>query len=251
MIGTPAGAAHPDRDGRQHRQRQGQADRLDRLRRCQVQGQARAGRAQLLPRQRRLLGTDASAVRRRLAAAGRRQQPQVVLQRHAGHSELIVTGMVAPSVFIGNMFVHLARDQSLQRQLREHPADIPAAVEEFLRLYNLYRGMARTARHDTVVGGQQIPEWGTNSVPLELIAIQWLTSRPAPRTAPCRPRSAARRPGLVFVDTSTRISQSSRSNASWKALVRSRSCAASSMPMGRTNASRATVVMESTLTTES
>jgi cytochrome P450 len=70
--------------------------------------------------------------------------------------QLIVTGMVAPSVFIGNMFVHLSRDPGLQEHLREHPEDIPAAVEEFLRLYNPYRGMARTARQDTVVGGQQI-----------------------------------------------------------------------------------------------
>ncbi len=70
--------------------------------------------------------------------------------------QLIVTGMVAPSVFIGNMFVHLSRDPELQQHLRSHPEDIPAAVEEFLRLYNPYRGMARTARHDTMVGGQQI-----------------------------------------------------------------------------------------------
>lgn len=70
--------------------------------------------------------------------------------------QLIVTGMVAPSVFIGNMFVHLSRDHGLQQHLREHPEEIAAAVEEFLRLYNPYRGMARTARHDTVVGGQQI-----------------------------------------------------------------------------------------------
>lgn len=72
--------------------------------------------------------------------------------------QLIVTGMVAPSVFIGNMFVHLGRDQELQQFLRAHPDKIPAAVEEFLRLYNPYRGMARTARHDTVVGGQEIRE---------------------------------------------------------------------------------------------
>ncbi|VXC08375.1 cytochrome P450 [Citricoccus sp. K5] len=72
--------------------------------------------------------------------------------------QLIVTGMVAPSVFIGNMFVHLSRDPQLQQHLREHPEDIPGAVEEFVRLYNPYRGMARTARHDTVVGGQQIQE---------------------------------------------------------------------------------------------
>lgn len=70
--------------------------------------------------------------------------------------QLIVTGMVAPSVFIGNMFVHLSRDQRLQAQLRDDPAAIPAAVEEFLRLYSPYRGMARTAREDVVLGGQLI-----------------------------------------------------------------------------------------------
>src|SRR5690554_371267 len=45
--------------------------------------------------------------------------------------QLIVTGMVAPSVFIGNMFVHLSRDTGLQAQLRAQPELIPAAVEEF------------------------------------------------------------------------------------------------------------------------
>lgn len=70
--------------------------------------------------------------------------------------QLIVTGMVAPSVFIGNMFVHLSRDPELQDQLRANPTLIPAAVEEFLRLYSPYRGMARTAREDVMLGGQLI-----------------------------------------------------------------------------------------------
>ncbi|MHA6667873.1 cytochrome P450 [Homoserinimonas sp. A447] len=70
--------------------------------------------------------------------------------------QLIVTGMVAPSVFIGNMFVHLSRDPQLQDQLRDDPSLIPAAIEEFLRLYSPYRGMARTAREDVMLGGQLI-----------------------------------------------------------------------------------------------
>ncbi|SFK52855.1 cytochrome P450 [Geodermatophilus ruber] len=70
--------------------------------------------------------------------------------------QLIVTGMVAPSVFIGNMFVHLSRDPELQDQLRNQPHLIPAAVEEFLRLYSPYRGMARTAREDVMLSGQLI-----------------------------------------------------------------------------------------------
>lgn len=70
--------------------------------------------------------------------------------------QLIVTGMVAPSVFTGNMFVHLSQDPELQNQLRADPTLIPVAIEEMLRLYSPYRGMARTAREDTVLGGQQI-----------------------------------------------------------------------------------------------
>ncbi|MGM7699102.1 cytochrome P450 [Microbacterium sp. A84] len=72
--------------------------------------------------------------------------------------QLIVTGMVAPSVFIGNMFVHLSRDPDLQTLLRSEPELIPAAVEEMLRLYSPYRGMARTARTDVTLGGQLIRE---------------------------------------------------------------------------------------------
>lgn len=70
--------------------------------------------------------------------------------------QLLVTGMVAPSVFIGNMFVHLSGDPELTGKLREFPERIPAAVEEFLRLYGPYRGMARTARRDVVIGGRYI-----------------------------------------------------------------------------------------------
>lgn len=70
--------------------------------------------------------------------------------------QLLVTGMVAPSVFIGNMFVHLDRDREVADTLRADPGRIPAAVEEFLRLYGPYRGMARTARTDVVFGGRRI-----------------------------------------------------------------------------------------------
>ncbi|PXY21333.1 cytochrome P450 [Prauserella muralis] len=70
--------------------------------------------------------------------------------------QLLVTGMVAPSVFIGNMFVHLSQDRELAATLRSDPGRIPAAVEEFLRLYGPYRGMARTAREDVVFGDRLI-----------------------------------------------------------------------------------------------
>ncbi|MFW6091000.1 MAG: cytochrome P450 [Actinomycetota bacterium] len=70
--------------------------------------------------------------------------------------QLLVTGMVAPSVFIGNMFVHLSGDRDLQDKLRDQPDLIPAAVEEFLRLYAPYRGMARTPRRDVSIEGRRI-----------------------------------------------------------------------------------------------
>jgi cytochrome P450 len=49
--------------------------------------------------------------------------------------QLIVVGMIAPSVLIPCIMIHLAQDQELQQQLRSDPALIPAALEEFLRLY--------------------------------------------------------------------------------------------------------------------
>ena len=70
--------------------------------------------------------------------------------------QLIVVGMIAPSVFIPCIMVHLAQDQTLQDQLRADLGLIPAALEEFLRLYTPYRGFARTANKDVVIGGRTI-----------------------------------------------------------------------------------------------
>lgn len=70
--------------------------------------------------------------------------------------QILVVGIVAPMVMVGSMAVHLARDPALQQQLRDDPALVPAAVEEFLRLYTPYRGFARTAVQDTEIGGRAI-----------------------------------------------------------------------------------------------
>jgi len=71
--------------------------------------------------------------------------------------QVLVVGIIAPTVMIGSIAVHLARDQALQDRLRAEPALIPAAVEEFLRLYTPYRGFARTAVDDVEIGGRTIP----------------------------------------------------------------------------------------------
>ena len=70
--------------------------------------------------------------------------------------QLIVVGMIAPSVLIGTILLHLANDQALQSRLRENPHLIAKAVEEFLRLYTPYRGFARTANKDVTIGGRLI-----------------------------------------------------------------------------------------------
>jgi cytochrome P450 len=70
--------------------------------------------------------------------------------------QVLVVGIVAPMIMMGNMGIHLARDKQLQRYLRTHPEKIPAAIEEFLRLYTPYRGFARTATKDVEFGGRTI-----------------------------------------------------------------------------------------------
>jgi cytochrome P450 len=72
--------------------------------------------------------------------------------------QVLVVGIIAPSVMIGSIAVHLSRDRALQDQLRGDPALIPAAIEEFLRLYTPYRGFARTAVCPVTIGGRTIPE---------------------------------------------------------------------------------------------
>lgn len=46
----------------------------------------------------------------------------------------------------------------MQSRLRAERQLLPAAVEEFLRLYTPYRGFARTATRDVEIRGRTIPE---------------------------------------------------------------------------------------------
>ena len=70
--------------------------------------------------------------------------------------QVLVVGIIAPTVFFGSICVHLSRDRALQDRLRGDPSLIPAALEEFLRLYTPYRGFARTCTHDVTLGGRRI-----------------------------------------------------------------------------------------------
>lgn len=71
--------------------------------------------------------------------------------------QVLVVGIIAPSVMIGSIAVHLGRDRALQDRLRSDPGLVPAAIEEFMRLYTPYRGFARTAVQDVTVRGRTIP----------------------------------------------------------------------------------------------
>lgn len=72
--------------------------------------------------------------------------------------QMIVAGMAAPQAVLGSCIVHLAQDAALQSHLREHPEDLPTAIEEFLRLHAPYRVFARTPKEDMVVHGRLVRE---------------------------------------------------------------------------------------------
>jgi cytochrome P450 len=68
----------------------------------------------------------------------------------------LVVGMVAPPILLGATCLHLSEDPSLQDALRGDSALIPAAVEEFVRLYTPYRGFARTVSEEHLAHGRTI-----------------------------------------------------------------------------------------------
>lgn len=72
--------------------------------------------------------------------------------------QVLVVGLMAPPPLFGSICVHLVRHPDLQDYLRAHPERIPAAVEEFLRLYSPYRGFARTTTCPVEMHGRVIPE---------------------------------------------------------------------------------------------
>ncbi|GGD41348.1 cytochrome P450 [Microbacterium faecale] len=72
--------------------------------------------------------------------------------------QMIVAGMGAPQAVLGSIVVHLSRDRELQDLLRTDPGEIPAAIEELLRLHAPYRVFARTARRDIEVSGRLVRE---------------------------------------------------------------------------------------------
>lgn len=70
--------------------------------------------------------------------------------------QLLIAAHVAPTAAIASAVKHLAHDPQLQQQLRRSPDLVPAAVEEFLRLYTPNQGFSRTAVTDSRVHGCEI-----------------------------------------------------------------------------------------------
>ena len=71
--------------------------------------------------------------------------------------QVLVVGLMAPPPLFGAICIHLVRHPDLQDYLRTHPDRIPAAVEEFLRLYSPYRGFARTTTRPVELHDRVIP----------------------------------------------------------------------------------------------
>lgn len=70
--------------------------------------------------------------------------------------QALVVGIVAPPILIGSICKHLAEDKELQQELRDDLSLVPAATEEFIRLYSPYRGFARTASKEISLHGKTL-----------------------------------------------------------------------------------------------
>ncbi|KAK7191744.1 hypothetical protein DPSP01_008023 [Paraphaeosphaeria sporulosa] len=70
--------------------------------------------------------------------------------------QIVIIAMVAPTIVVTAIAKHLSEDRELQTKLRNDRSLLPAAIEEFIRLYVPYRGFSRTAvkpetLHDTTI----------------------------------------------------------------------------------------------------
>ena len=104
--------------------------------------------------------------------------------------QVLVVGIVAPTVLMGSIAIHLSRDPALQQELRANPEKIPAAVEEFLRLYTPYRGFARTATCPVQFGVRTIP-------PGEAIALVYASANRDEEVFPQGDRFILDRPNIA------------------------------------------------------
>jgi hypothetical protein len=74
---------------------------------------------------------------------------------------LLSAGGESTTSLLGNAVRILAENSDLQEQLRLHPELIPTFVEEAVRLESPFRYLMRSVRHDTAIGGVDIPDGAT------------------------------------------------------------------------------------------
>ena len=70
---------------------------------------------------------------------------------------LLSAGGESTTSLLGNAARILAERPELQQRLRQHPELVETFVEEALRLESPFRHHLRSARHDTTLGGVDIP----------------------------------------------------------------------------------------------
>jgi cytochrome P450 len=69
---------------------------------------------------------------------------------------IIAGGIDTTSAVVAGTLKHLAENPKLRQRLIETPADLPQAIEEFLRYISPVTGLGRTASRDVELGGQSI-----------------------------------------------------------------------------------------------
>ncbi|GIX31226.1 MAG: hypothetical protein KatS3mg124_1698 [Porticoccaceae bacterium] len=107
--------------------------------------------------------------------------------------QVLIAGLDTVVNFLGFVFLHLARDAALRRELAADPARIPAAVEEFLRRYPLVT-IGREVREDLEIDGVLLRAGEMVATPTPLAALDDTFN---PRPAEFDPHRGARR-SLTF-----------------------------------------------------
>ncbi len=69
---------------------------------------------------------------------------------------LILGGLETTAGALGHFMIRFCREPEIPSLLRQQPEQIPAAVEELLRLEGSFIGIGRTARHDADISGTPI-----------------------------------------------------------------------------------------------
>jgi cytochrome P450 len=82
---------------------------------------------------------------------------------------LIFGGLDTTAGALGQIMIRFCREPEIPALLRQQPELIPEAVEELLRLDASFVFIARTATHDTEVGGQPIKKG-------ERVLISWVSA---------------------------------------------------------------------------